>query len=108
MAHDFVMDAEHAALYQDFAGTVVTLSLSTTTARTAALNVGRYRIVADIDCYIAQGADDAITATTSSSFLPGGVIDYLVVGNNTNDSVAGITAAGSGTLFLTPQLTDQP
>ena len=96
-------DAGYAALNQDLKSAPVTRTLSTTTATSSVLALGRHRIVSTVDCYVRQGAS-TVVSTTSMSYLPAGVIDYIFVSSATTDGyVAGITALGTGTLFITAQ-----
>jgi hypothetical protein len=55
------------------------------------------RLVATSDCHVAFGLSP--TATGSSMFLPGGVVEYFAVADN--EKVAVIQNASAGTLFVT-------
>lgn len=94
------------ALYSKLTGQTTTLSLSTTTASlTSDLNSGVWYVTADIDCFIKQGASatSALSASTGSGVpLWGKQYVRIQVDASTNPRVAGITAAGTGTLYLFP------
>jgi len=96
-------DAGYGALNQQLSSAPTTVSLSTTTATSAALGIGRHRVISTVDCYVRQGAS-TVVSTSSMSWLPAGVIDYIFVSAPTTDGyLAGITASGTGTLFITRQ-----
>jgi hypothetical protein len=77
-------------------GTVVApISISGTTARSAAISTGLIRIYASTDCFIKFG-DSSVTATTSDHFLLGGsVYDLSYSGTN----FAAITSGSTGTIY---------
>lgn len=52
------------------------------------------RIVATTDCYVAISANP--TATTSSAYLPAGVVEYVRI--NPGDKISAIRRAQDGTL----------
>ena len=55
------------------------------------------RIVSDQDCYYKFGANP--TATTSDTFLPAGVVEYLAIARGEKISV--VQASAGGTLNVT-------
>ncbi len=79
--------------------TKVTLSLSTTSAKTAALTEGWYDVECDVDCSIAVGPEASITAAVATNYpLP--AAKRLVMYVRADHAVAGIVASGTGTLTL--------
>jgi len=73
------------------------LSISGTAASGAALSTTTtvLRLIATVDCYYSLDG----TATTSSAYLPAGVIEYIGVENS--DTLSVITGGSSGSLFIT-------
>lgn len=55
------------------------------------------RITATTDCFVAISANP--TATTSSVYLPAGVVEYVRV--NPSDKISAIRRAADGTLYVT-------
>jgi hypothetical protein len=84
----------------------VTVSLSTSTARTAAaLDPGWYRVWCDQKVFIRQGGA-AIEATAAAGTpIAAELPDYIFVSSmvGVDDWVAGILSTGTGTLYLTRQ-----
>ena len=98
MSHFPLSDAEYKALCPQWTAVPTEISVSTSTAKNGSdLSNGLYWVKADIDTYVRQG-DSSVTATTSSFLFEAGVIYPLMVDGSDNARVAGITAAGSGTL----------
>lgn len=79
------------------ASTVAITSTSTQSA-TVADNTTHLRIVSTVDCYVALGSNP--TATSSSSYLPAGVVEYVAVVPSVT-KVAVIRTAADGVLSLT-------
>ncbi len=77
------------------------VAISSTTATSAHLANGQWQMNSTIDTWVLQGGS-AITATTSSVFLPAGETFPFYVEGDDSDYCAGITDAGTGTLSLTP------
>ena len=102
MAQYSIDDAAYASLAQKLVNAPTRVSVTSTTARSAALSVGRYRVVCDVPVFLRQGGS-TVTAATTDNYLPADAIDYLVVTSTTDGYVAGITSAPSGTLYLTKQ-----
>lgn len=77
--------------------TVITVATSGTSAQSSAIgaNCRVARIVCTEDCHYTFGA----TATTSDSFLPAGVVEYVHVYGG--DQIAVIQNSTAGTLFIT-------
>ena len=95
-------DATHAALNQQFLSNSTRVAISGTSATSAALAVGRHRVVADTACYIAQGPSTVTAIAANSPYLPGNVIDYIFVSAPATDGyLAVITNSGTaGTLDI--------
>ncbi len=74
---------------------VAPISISGTTARSAALTTGLIRIYSTVDCFIKFG-DSTVTATTSDHFIAGGAIYDL---NHKTTNFAAITSGGTGTIY---------
>ena len=76
------------------------ISVSGTTARSAALSVGVYRFIANTSCYYRQG-DVTVDATTSDHFVPAGQEREFFVENATNDGyISAIRVSVSGSVYL--------
>ena len=75
-------------------GSTTQLTLSGTSAATAALTGGIYRLESDVDCFVALGA----TALLTDMPIVANVAEYFSV--NGTDTIAAI-AGGAGTLRLT-------
>ena len=95
-------DAAYSSLAQKFTNAPTRVSVSSTTATSALLAAGRYRIVCDVPCFVKQGGS-TITAATTDNYLPADAIDYMVVNSATDGYLAGITSAPSGTLYIMKQ-----
>lgn len=69
-----------------------------TSAQSAVLssNIKIARVSADAACYIAFGSNP--TATTSSHFLPAGVVEYIQV--NDSQKIAALQVSAAGTLYI--------
>ena len=98
-----IQDAEYGLICGNFTAAPTCVSLSTTTATSAALTQGYYRVVSTIDCFLKQGGS-TITAATTDNWVPAGVIMNIVSDATKGLYVAGITAAGTGTLYLSKVL----
>lgn len=79
-------------------GSTTSLSVSTTTASTAALTGGNYRFKCDVAVSLAS-ANGTATAVTGDGDIQANTPEYFYVRDGYK--VAGITAAGSGTLKMT-------
>lgn len=88
--------------------TPAVVSLTTASAKTSALGTAnsgmpleqRVRVVADVDCWIAEGAEPtAAVGTAGSLFLPEKSVEYFNV--PLGNKIAGIVASGTGTLSVT-------
>lgn len=88
-------------------GTPAVLAFTGTSAQSAALSdltrtskarAGTFRIVASADCFIAIGVNP--TATTSSIYLPAGLVEYIDV--PAGSKIAAIQSSGAGNLNITP------
>lgn len=79
-------------------GQTTSLSLSITSAATAALARGVYRFVCDVEVFLAQGTGSPTAALTDMP-LAASKEEYFWIGNN--EKVAGILASGTGTLKIT-------
>lgn len=75
------------------------VSISTTSAQSAAVNSPNAVLYATNDCFVIVG--DSPTATTSCMPLPAGVM-WRAKGWQPGQKIAAITASGSGTLYITP------
>ena len=91
---------------EKYDGTTTIVNLSDTTARNStALAVGKYKIMADVACYIKQGDSTVEAATTDRKIAGGQEIpvgnEYIVVDSSDVNYIAGITDAATGKLFIT-------
>lgn len=79
-------------------GAVQNVSYTGTAAasNTVAATTRIVRLVATTDCYVAISANP--TATTSSAYLPQGVVEYVRV--NPGDKISAIRRAADGTLNI--------
>lgn len=78
------------------------VSISGTTARSAALTLGQlYYVTTDIDCYILQGGV-AVDATANSVPMWARGQATIYVESATDQYVAVISSGATGTLWLTP------
>lgn len=73
------------------------VSMSGTTARSAALTTGIVRLTPSADCFVKFGSS-SVTAATTDHFLVGGMPYDFEYGTSTN--VAVITSGGTGTLYI--------
>lgn len=79
----------------------VTVALSNTTNRSAALKSGcKYEVYADVAWFFKQGSSASVAATTSSIPLQAYQVVRLYVSGDADDSVAGILSAGTGTAYI--------
>lgn len=103
------IDNEYSALNQRFTGTAVKVAIGTSAAASSALSVGRYRITANADCWILQGASTIASSLNMTSggtghYLASGAIDYLTVTVAATDGyVAVISSTAGGYFELMPQ-----
>lgn len=102
MAMFSIDDAAYKSLAQKFTSTAVNVSVSSTTATSTVLGVGRYRIVCDVPCYIKQGGS-TVTAATTDHYMPADLVDYFCVTAATDGYLAAITDSPSGNLCITKQ-----
>lgn len=100
MAIFSLQDAERALLAARATGTVQRLALSTSSAASTVLSRGVYRLMASVDCFIKQGGSSVAATTTASIWLPQRTERWVVVNDTTDGYVAGITASGSGYLYI--------
>lgn len=95
-------------LARDITGSIVqavgwgasqTRAFTGTSAQSAVMGDNTYvvRLTASADCFVAIGANP--TATTSSTFLPAGVVEYVEI--FPGQRVAAIQASSAGTLYIT-------
>ena len=102
MANYMIDDAAYASLVQKFVNAPTRVSVTSTTATSAILSRGRYRVVCDVPVYLKQGGS-TITAATTDNYLPPDAIDYMVVTSTADGYVAAITTGPTGTLQLMKQ-----
>lgn len=57
------------------------------------------RLFSTTDCFVAFGTNP--TATTSSLFLPGGIIDYVGIPEQQKYKIAAIQSTAAGKLYIT-------
>ena len=82
-------------------GTTQSAAFTATSAQVASpfgSQTYQVRVVATSACFIKVG-NGTLTATTSDVYLPGGVIDYVIV--TPGESIAAIQASAGGTLYVT-------
>lgn len=83
-------------------GTTVVRTATDTTQQTAVLAESLVRLIADIDCYVAFGADP--TATNASMRLAAGVPEWFVI--EPAHKIAVLRAGSTdGSLWITPAAT---
>ena len=93
------LDAKEVEL--DLSGAPVQVSLSASTARSTQLAVGRYVVKSDARVFVRQGAVTVDATVTTDFALEPGVAYVLNVTNTTTlGYLAGILAAGTGTLDI--------
>lgn len=80
-----------------------TLALSVASARTGALAVGLWELWCPVACFFLVGVAGAVVADTSSIPLAAATVKLINIEAG-NTSVAGILAASTSTLFLTPRV----
>jgi len=104
MAQFSIDDAAYASLAQKFVNAPTRVSVTSTTARSAALTAGRYRVVCDVPVFLRQDGS-TVTAATTDNYLPPDCIDYFVVTSTSDAYMAAITSGPTGTLYITKQTT---
>lgn len=77
-------------------------SVTATSAQTAVLSEGLYRVTSTTACWIAINDDPTASAGTGSAYLPANVIEYIYINTDGVDKIAAIRASADGTLSLTP------
>lgn len=94
-----VKDDQSTALPAIFLGACQNLALSTTagSSSTFGSTTGLIRIVATVDCYIHIATTPA--ATTSSSLLPAGVVEYF--GTSPGEKVSFKSVSDVGVISIT-------
>lgn len=77
-------------------GIVQNVAYTGTAAASSAFNANTrvIRLVATTDCYVAISANP--TATTSSAYLPQGIVEYVRI--NAGDKISAIRRSADGTL----------
>lgn len=78
------------------------LAFAGTSAQSAELSPGTYRISASAACWVTIGADPTASAGDGSMFLPANLVEYISVGGSANFKFAAIQAASGGNLSITP------
>lgn len=96
------VQADYDVSCRMFNGTCVIVTITGTTARSAQLSPGVYRIVADTNCCVKQGAVTVDAVWQTDHYLPAGEIDHFYVVTGA-DYVSAITNGDSGKLYLTPR-----
>lgn len=82
-------------------GNTITVSLSTVTARSTQITgVTLVRVYSSVACFINFG-DSSVEAVVTDVPIAANAPEYFRVDSD-NDYIAGITASGSGTLYITP------
>lgn len=76
---------------------IIVTDVTSTQSPAVAQQTSIIRLFCTKDCFIAIGQDPV--ATTSSMFLPGGIIEYY--GSNPGDKVAVLQVSISGILYMT-------
>ena len=83
----------------DIGALPIIIAISTTTvSNTTVLASGKYSIKTNVDCFIRCGASGIVATTSCFPLLQGE--EELVRITRSNGFVAGITAAGTGSLYL--------
>ena len=76
------------------------VSISGTTAKSAALTVGDYYVKASTDCFIKQGATSVTAATTNFPLFSGEELVVRVDNATNNGYIAAITSGATGSLYI--------
>ena len=99
-----INDGGFAVLAGRAMGDGVTKALTTTTATTAQLTVGRYMMSADTDIIYKQGPA-AVSAASAFNHLPRGAFRIVqVTAAAADDYIAAKTLSGTGNLYLSGPL----
>lgn len=79
------------------------VSISTSTASSAAINSASAVIKSTVDCFIIRSATAGASTAATTACLPiTSGVPYRVWGWQAGDKLSAITASGSGTLYITP------
>lgn len=83
----------------------IRVSLSTTSAKTDALERGFYDVWADEEWFFEQGAQGTVEAVVGTSTPLGAddVVEGVYVSGTDDDGFAGILASGTGTMYAWPR-----
>lgn len=85
----------------DDGGKSQALSISSTSAQSAAITSGFCRIYATVDCFARQGSNPTAVSDGTDTFIPGGV--WLRVNCARGNKLAFKTTAASGTVYITSE-----
>lgn len=95
------LDAEYNIVCPKLTNAPTILSLSTTTARTAALATGSYYLWSiDTDCYVLQGGSTITAVAATSIGVALGMRLPFTVTSAADAYIAGITSSGTGNLYI--------
>lgn len=80
-------------------GTTLVRAFTGSSAQSAAVDDTTFvvRLVATTDCFVALGANP--TATTSSAYLPAGIVEYVSI--TPGHKVAALQVSSGGNLYIT-------
>lgn len=88
------------SLVIDAGGRSASVSMSTTSAQTAASETGSGVLYVSADCFVRSGADPTAVSTGADQFLVGG--QQYRVQFHPGHKLALIMASGTGTAYFTP------
>lgn len=88
------------SLVIDSGGRSSSISISTTSAQSAASSNGEAVICPSVDCFVRSGANPTAVSDGTDQFLVGGTQYRVRFGEG--HKLAFITASGTGTVYFTP------
>lgn len=80
------------------------VSISTTSAQSAVVDSNRAVIYSTVDCFVRPGANPTALANGTDQFIPANTLLRIdCLSDSTTTKLAFITAAGTGTVYITPE-----
>lgn len=77
------------------------LSISTTSAQSAAITTGSVNIYSTVDCFVRQGTSPTATSDGTDQFIPGGLL--IRISGIKSGSKLAFKALQTGTVYITPE-----
>jgi hypothetical protein len=97
------MEVTEYSLTVPKSASTISVALSTSTASSAPIHSPSAVVLSTVDCFVIRSAaPGASTAATTSCMPILANIAYRMKGWEAGDRLSGITASGSGTLYITP------